>query len=533
MLRPLPPLPVRTAVLPFLLALVAAAPTRAQDALPRGAEASLAPASTADLSAVARRTLGLTADADAALYAQGRAALVALRPAEARAAFSRLAARGHAAGGYGIETAWLWEALVTEERAAVERFHAVNDSLGRVADRLPDSPHAEWLRASVALHRAVALGREERYSRAGLAFRDACRRFRSLTRASGASPDAHLGQGVCEVAVGSAPRKYRWIIRLAGLSGSVAGGLDHLATAAAGGGAEAMEATAVRAFVDESLNGSRAGAREALRTMSEAQPNSPVLAFLAGYQLLSDRRAADAEAAFRRALAAQRVPGTLALPTIPAHLGIAVFRQDRFAEAAPLIEQFVTRPSGRSFVAQATLVAGLAREMNGERAAAEAHYRRVRATRDYDTDLAAAREAQRRLREPLTAHGRALVMGLTAYDSGRYRVAIERLAPVLADAAAPAAERAEAAYRTGRAHHALREHEAAMRHYRMAIAAPGDPLARWGPWSQFHLGEVLEATGDRDGARAAYQAVLADEREFDHSKALEGRARAALDRLGR
>jgi predicted negative regulator of RcsB-dependent stress response len=170
--------------------------------------------------------------------------------------------------------------------------------------------------------------------------------------------------------------------------------------------------------------------------------------------------------------------------------------------------------------------------MAGDRRAAEAHYRRVRATRDYDTDLAAAREAERRAATPMTATGRTLVLGMTAYDSGRYREAVARLAPVLADGAASPTERAEAAYRTGRAHHALREWDAARRAYRLASEAGGDPLARWGPWARFHEGEVLESTGDAAGARAAYEAVLADEREFDHSKSLEGRARAALDRLG-
>ena len=58
-----------------------------------------------------------------------------------------------------------------------------------------DAQEAEWLRATVALHRALALAREERYPRAGLAFRDACGRFRTLaatatTRPTGAAPRA-------------------------------------------------------------------------------------------------------------------------------------------------------------------------------------------------------------------------------------------------------------------------------------------------------------------------------------------------------
>jgi tetratricopeptide (TPR) repeat protein len=92
-------------------------------------------------------------------------------------------------------------------------------------------------------------------------------------------------------------------------------------------------------------------------------------------------------------------------------------------------------------------------------------------------------------------------------------------------------QRAEAAYRSGRSYHALGENREAARHYRLAADNPGDTSARWGPWSRFHLGEVLAADGDVDGARRMYRAVLADENEFDYHQALEQRARAALESL--
>lgn len=493
---------------------------------------SAAVAGRADgVSAAAREALALTSDPAVARYAEGRAALLALRFDDAQAAFHRLEGEGGPAGAYGLETTALWAAMLAERGPAIDRFYALNDSLAEVAGALPEGATADWLRATAALHRALLLGREERYPRAALSFRDACRRFRRLSSGEAVMPDAHFGQGVCEVAAGSVPRKYRWLTRLVGFSGTVASGLDHLAQAADGDGAQAVEAAAVLAVVSQSYHEGQAGGQERLRRLAAAYPSSPALAYLDGYYHFAERRAVEAEAAFRRAAAALEVPGTAALPTVQAHLGLALFRQDRFAEAAPVLEQFARDARGAALVAQATLHAGLAYELTGDRRRAEALYRRVRSSRDYDSDLAAVRDAERRLAAPMTDAERTLLLGATAFDGGHYEDAVSTLQPLVAGGAAAPVERAEAAYRTGRAFQMLRRWDDALRHFRLATDRPGDPRARWGPWARFHSGEVLVAQGQPAEAREVFQAVLADESEFDYSKALEQRTRAALDRL--
>src|SRR5690606_15455162 len=143
----------------------------------------------------------------------------------------------------------------------------------------------------------------------------------------------------------------------------------------------------------------------------------------------------------------------------------------------------------------------------------------------------ARRRAEQLLERPMTEVERTLLLGQNLYDAGRDREAIAMLQPVVAGGATEYVQRAEAAYRSGRAYQSLREWDEALRHYRIAVERPGDPLAKWGPWSQLYLGEVYEAMGDEDAARAAYRAALDNETEFDYNQALEQRARTALGRL--
>jgi tetratricopeptide (TPR) repeat protein len=509
----------------LLLALTSATSVAAQPS----ASAPEAPPDV--LAPAARRALGVETDTAAQLWTAGRAGLLAFQLDSARAAFARLgtAEPASAAGALGLETVALWQAFVMERAPFTDRFYVLNDSLGRVAGRLPDTPEGDLVRATATLHRALLLGREERYARAGLAFRDACGQFRTLPATV---PDALFGQGVCEAAAGSIPRKYRWLGRLMGFSGTVAGGIDKLARAAAGDGAMAVEAVAALAIVDATLNERRAGGLARLREAAAARPGSPVLAYLDAYYLLADRHAVEAEAALRRAATALAAPGAAPFPFVDADLGMALFRQDRFADALPLLDRYARTYRGRALLAQTTLHAGLAAEMTGDRRAAEAWYGRVRAAREYDTDRAAAREAQRRRATPMTPPERALLLGRTAYDSGRLDEAVRRLQPVLTDAGQPDVVRAEAAYRTGRAYQALGNGAEAIRHFQLATARPGDPLARWGPWSVYHVGEVHEAAGRAAEAREAYLSALANETEYDFHQSLEQRARTALARLG-
>ena len=484
---------------------------------------------TPELSDAARQSLGIATDAGAALYADAYAHALDFRLDDARRGFRELAeVEAGPAAVYGLESTALWRALMTEDDDDFDRFYALNDSLQGVAGRLADAPGARLVAATGSLHRALAFGRQERYARAGNAFRDACGQFRELD-----GPDADFGRGVCEVAAGAVPRKYRWLARLFGFTGSVAGGLERLARAAQADGALAVDAAVAFAVSDAALNERRAGSVDRVVAVADARPASPILGYLAGYHLLLDRRAAQAEAALRRADAAQRQPGVTEVPFLQAHLGFALFRQRRFQEAAPILEEYARTFRGRALVAQSTLDAGIAYEMTGDRDRAERLYRRVRASRDYDSDLSAAREAERRLAAPMTDAERALVRGGAAYDAGDYDQAVRDLQPVVTGSDLPPVVRAEAAYRTGRARQAQEEWPDALRHFQLAVDRPGDPLAKWGPWAVYHAGEVHEARGETDQAQAYYQRVLDNEQEFDYHKALEQRTRAALERIGR
>jgi len=467
------------------------------------------------------------------LLERGRAEMLALRLDAADRSFYALAAQpsAEAAARFHLAKTALWRAMILEQGPLYDRFFERSDSLLAVLGPLPDSPWKTHFRAEAELQRAIVHGKKAEYARAAMAMRQAYNHFERNVKEHPTFFESYVGMGLCHVAVGSVPKKFRWLLNLMGFGGTVAEGLREMRVAADRSTYYREEATVYFAFTDQIINEAKEDGLERLAALHRRHPESPVTGYVYGLGLLNDRRAADAEAVLRRAQDRLDAPGTFALPYVTYYLADALFAQDRFEEAALLFQRFLRDFPGQALVAQAHLHAGLALEMSGRRADALAHYERIRVREDYDSDAAARRQAEDRLAAPMTPHERALLLGRNALDSGRYREAVATLQPVLGDQAAPAVQRAEAAYSSGRAYHFLGKHREAIRHYRFAVDRPGDPLAKWGPWSQFYIGEAHEADGEHAAARAAYERALAYDGAFAYHKALEQRARAALSRL--
>ncbi|MEM6328166.1 MAG: tetratricopeptide repeat protein [Bacteroidota bacterium] len=471
-----------------------------------------------------------------ALFHAAHAALIDWRLDAAEADFTRLGAMepGSPAGAYGLSKVALWRTLVMERPPFPQRFFSLNDSLDDVLGAAPRGTWRIHLEGEREMHRAMVFMRQERFTKAARAFHAACGRFKATTRdADVPFAESYLGRGVCLVAAGAIPSEYKWIGALLGFRGTVQDGIETLERSITEADIAVPEAVLFLALADAALNERQADGLGRLGALAEAHPESALVQYLYGTLLLEERDAPRAERHLRAAADLVAQDGVAPLPFVDHHLGLALFRQDRFEAAADHLERYLREAPGRALVAQAGLHAGLARELLGDRRAAERHYRRVRATRDNDSDQQAEREAERRLAGAMTEAERAVLLGAAAYDGGRYAEAIPRLQPALGAQDADPTLRAEAAYRTGRAYQALDDDREALRHYRLAMSLQDDPLAKWGPWAIYHIGEVHEAAGDHEAAREAYEQALENEAEFDYHKSMEQRTKAALERLER
>jgi len=467
------------------------------------------------------------------LLERGRAEMIAFRLDDAEATFERLAAveSGQPAALLHLSKIALWRGMIMEQEDLYDRFFDRSDRLLAVIDGMPESAWRTHFRAEIELYRALIHAKKTEYTRAAFALRQAYNHFERNAEEHPTFYESSWGMGLCHAVVGLVPSSFRWVLKLMGFSGTVQQGLREMERSAQHSTYYREEAGIVFALTDLIVNEAKEGGMRYVVDLQAEHPESPLVNYILGFALLDERKADEAEVALRRADRLLQQPGVYPMPYVDYYLGDALFRQNRFADAARHFERYVRSFPGEALLAQAYLHLGLAREMAGDRAGAIEAYRQIEVREDYDSDADALREAQERIAAPLAGHERTLLLGRNAFDGGRYREAVETLQPVLGDPDAPTAMRAEAAYRSGRAFHALGEWTDALRHYRVAVSNPGDERAKWGPWSQYYIGEVFEAQGQEDAARRAYERALAYDEPFAYHKALEQRTKAALGRL--
>lgn len=468
-----------------------------------------------------------------ALLQQGRDQMVAFRLDEAERTFERLARAEPQSGAAARHLAAiaLWRAIAMETDAHYEVFFARSDALLQALRRAEPGPWVHLFRGETELHRAAVHARRQEYARAARAMRRAYGHFSRNARDHPDFYESRWGMGVAYAAVGAVPGGLRWLLGLFGFRGTVSGGLAEIEASMQRSRFYREEAALYYGLLDASLNESRRGGLRHLHAVQARYPDSPLALYLQGFAYLSQRRAAEAERALARARLLEGQEGVHPIPHIDFRLGVATFRQNRFDDAIGHFERFLARFQGMSDRGRAALHAGLAHEMLDDRASALRYYRLVLAMPERAAGAPARRAAEARLAVALTPRQRDLLLGRNAFDGGRYAEALTAVQRVLNDFDAPAVERAEAAYRAGRAHQALGQWDEALRHFQFAVANPGDPLAKWGPWAQFFIGEVHAARGDRPAARQAYQRALAHHEPFEYHRSLEQRARAALEQL--
>jgi predicted negative regulator of RcsB-dependent stress response len=253
---------------------------------------------------------------------------------------------------------------------------------------------------------------------------------------------------------------------------------------------------------------------------------------LYGYALLQNRRAEQARPYLEKAVRAGGTADYFYIDYADFYLAQAAFRLGRWAEAEQHYQRYLRRHRGPALKALATLELGQSLDMQGRRNDAVAVYRRVKATRSYDSDQSAFGEAQRLIAAPMTPAEQTVLKGRNAYLAGQYKQGATWLTSIKDDATVDAAIRMEATYHLGRLHQARGQTEQALASFKhVAQDASGHSESRWIPWSRYFIGEIYAGKGEKQRARQSFEEALEYDGDYDYRQSLEQQAKAALARL--
>ncbi|NNE47001.1 MAG: tetratricopeptide repeat protein [Rhodothermales bacterium] len=463
---------------------------------------------------------------------EGRELLLRFRIDESEDVFYHLSRQpdGKAAAYYFLAYSSLLKLLVSDDVLYHDEFVARTDSLDRALLDVSDSPWSAFFSAESELQQSIFRAKRGKYIRAALAGRKAFRRYDRLVRDYPDFHEAYKGLGLIHVAVGSLPGVYRTVLGILGVHGTVEDGLRDLRVAADSSTYGREEAAILLSILGIVIDtGTDAGAL--LTPMYARYGDSPLFGHLYGFYLYSERQSEAALPVLQQASRNSDREEYFDLDYVEFYLADTFFRLDRYDEAIVHFQRYLDRHRGSALKALASLGMGLSLEMIGQRMAALSFYEDVVVARDFDSDRAARRWADRLLQEPLTELDRQLLAGRNAFDSGRYDLSARILEGVVAVDTLDAERRAQALYRLGRSRHVTGSEEEALKLYLGVMQLQLASESRWAPWSSYYAGRIHESAGRNAQALEFYERALAYGTEYDYRQSLEKNVKVARERL--
>jgi tetratricopeptide (TPR) repeat protein len=287
----------------------------------------------------------------------------------------------HPGGAFGLGLTNWWRMIAADEvvdPALVERHFQRAIKLSREYSG-PHGRRAEALYYSGRAHQLLAA--------LYLIERDTFKAFRTAARSRALlltclkenreQHDALIGLGLYDYYADAIPKFFKIVGWLLGVRGDTERGLRELQMAAQNGGNTRAEAAYFLTNVLVNFEGRADEGLSIIRWLVQAFPNNHVffLEYVNALEALGYYP--EAEAIFRDALAAGgRFPG---LRSVALMLGRNLYRQARYEEGALVLEEILEAPWRETDPAVPWIIyfAGRCRELMGDHARAEAHYRRA------------------------------------------------------------------------------------------------------------------------------------------------------------
>jgi len=469
---------------------------------------------------------------DAASRTEVETAIAQLELDEAAALAQRLPT-SHEQSYYDCRILFL-RYLVSEAPTHWESFLPACKSTLQLLSRLPDTnPEKQVMMAELYFIRGAGKMLHKRMVGAALDVKNACS---LLDQNQSAFPD-NVEQkkllGVYHVAMGSIPKKLRWLSSAVCFRGDLDTGLAYLEEAARSSRLMGMEAEVILFYCEKNLLSEPEAALARATQLTERYPGSKILAYLKLSGLLELRRidaALDFCAEMEPLFAAQTKSADLPIwdyTRAKAHY----FRLD-FAEAERYFDRFLDRYPGKTLQADAMFRKGMALSLQDDYPAARRVFHAMMnlESSSFDEDEYARHMASiYRFREPNPVE-KTLFRARNLFDGGFYTRSVGELEAVQAEGGLGDNEQTELYYRLGRNHQALGDLGAAKQDYLNCVQLePGRAL--WMKvYAHFYLGQVYEAEGGLAEAREQYETALAYY-DYEYQSGLEQRAKASLHRL--
>ncbi len=444
-----------------------------------------------------------------------------LRPAEALAIVRE---ENSAESAYIASLAETVELLITED---FSKFSEYEDRFLKRRDKhVKSSPRAyQFLQAEIRLHWAFVYLKFGHELDAALQLRQA---YQIAEACKEKFPDylpILKTAGMLEIIVGSVPEKYKWVLSLLDMSGSVPSGLADLGKVGSSTSVLATEAKLLRALVQGFILSEAGGALNDMLEIERERKGNPLILFLCASLAMKDSRSE----------LALRMLNTLSDSTSGTPLyyawyleGEAYLHKGDYVNSILAYRWFINHQTGQNYIKDAWYKIGLCHWLNGNKSEALKIFQEARNKGKEATE--ADKSASRNLAEkdppniPLSR--------IRYYTDGGYYQQAEALLSTLSEKDfTTKKDGVEYYYRSARLAHKMGK-SGAVCLYEKTIAMAG--LENWyfAPNACLQLGYIYQSRNDLQRSAEYFERALSY-KSHEYKNSIDSKARSALAQLGR
>lgn len=361
---------------------------------------------------------------------------------------------------------------------------------------------------------------------AGWTFR---RSFVQFKQNQNAFPDFYPNQfyrGAMQVAAGTIPDGYKWLSNLLGIKGTIKEGMNQLRNSLARKDEWSQlyreEAIFYYCYLKFYIENDKEGVFAFIKDQHLDLVNNHLFAYLAANLSLNNHQSATAE---KIILERNMAPDYFQTPVWDLELGYA--KSNHLDPGGALyLEKFIAQFKGKFYVKDALQKISWQYYLTGEKEKAEKARRDIslKGSGDTEADKQALKEAQSgRWPNPLLLQSRLLS------DGGYYREALRLLHGKTYFSFQEVQDQVEFCYRAGRIYDDLGHKEDAIQFYQQTIRLGEKRKEYYAARSALHIGNIMEAKGDKTKAVYWYQRVL-DMKDHDYKNSIDQKAKAGMGR---
>ncbi|TGE14509.1 tetratricopeptide repeat protein [Hymenobacter elongatus] len=494
-------------LLPAFLLCAAGQPQHDSTAPPQAAGSTPGPVAATSLSATSRRA-----------YAE----LLKLRVEPARAILRDELQRFPTSAGALLVADCIdfTELMVLQNAARYEAVVLAQDQRLAILDESGErGPLREYARAEIRLHQAAAQVTYQHEVQGAWSLRQAYQQLQAVAKRYPDFMPARKTLGMCQFMIGSLPAGYHWFLKLLGLPGSVAAGLQNLRLAAQHPHDFQPEARIVLALVEETYYKKAEESAQLAQQLATQQPDNLLFSYLLISMQKRLHHTDQALAAYRRRPTG---PGYLSVPYLHHMAADLLLYQGQYGASLRANQQFLREYQGAHYRKDAAFKLYLAAWLSGETATAESYRQQIAAggRTIVEEDAYAQRFYEGKI--PLS---RTLTRARLQIDGGYYRAALSTLHGL--PASALLRDRLEEPYRRARAYHGLGRLDSARLFYTRTIALAGKTSYYFAPQAALQMGYLCQADGQLNMARLYFQKAL-DSPKHEYKNSTDAKAKVAL-----